>query len=145
FSVRPDHQWTGAYPAWPPEILKGLCRTGHADLAPHWVQGLARSANQGPFGQAHFADGVVPSVSGGAAKAPPEDPYINDWHSSSSGSWVSAVIEGFFGVSVENDHLVARPQLGAVDPDARLENVRFRGEDYVVDASGVRRMSPVSP
>jgi len=139
FSVRPDHQWTGAYPAWPPEILKGLCRVGRADLAARWVEGLARSANQGPFGQAHFADRVVPSVNGGAAKAPPVDPHINDWHSSSSGSWVSAVIEGFFGLTVANGHLTATPRLEEIDPDARLENVRFRGELYVVDKEGVRR------
>ena len=83
FSVRPDHQWTGAYPAWPPETARGLYRIGEVDLAFSWLRSLARSANQGPFGQAHFADNVVAPNEGGARKSPSEMPYINDWLSSS--------------------------------------------------------------
>ncbi len=98
FSLRPDHQWNGAYPAWPPETAKGLCQIGRSSLAYEWFRGLARSANQGPFGQAHFVQSAVPGESGGARKASAEAPYINDWHSSSSGSWLSAIIEGILGL-----------------------------------------------
>jgi hypothetical protein len=103
FSVRPDHQWTGAYPAWPPNAAAALYRFGRADLASSWIHGLAKSANQGPFGQSHFADGVLPSEAGGALKAPAEMPWINDWTCSSNGAWVALVVESVFGVKIDLD------------------------------------------
>ena len=93
------------------EIARGLCRIGRADVAAEWMRGLAKSANQGPFAQAHMADGVRPLESGGAIKSSQEAPYICDWHSSSSGSWVGAVIEGLFGVSVNLDGPTAKPNV----------------------------------
>jgi len=139
FSTRPDHQWTGAYAAWPAETAKGLCRIDRADLAVPWMRGLARSANQGPFAQAHMADGVVPLESGGAAKSSPEFPFINDWHSSSSGSWVSAIIEGLFGVEVSYDRGVnATPRTEAFDAEARLTGLKIRGRTYTVDKTGIK-------
>ncbi len=33
FSVRPDHQWNGAYPAWPAQAVTGLYKIGKTDLA----------------------------------------------------------------------------------------------------------------
>ena len=74
FSVRPDHQWTGAYPAWPPQAVTGLYKIGQVDLAFDWLHGLARSANQGPFGQAHFAESVIAPDAGGAARRHPNGP-----------------------------------------------------------------------
>ena len=38
-------------------LLDAARAHGRGDLAAAWIHGLARSANQGPFGQAHFADG----------------------------------------------------------------------------------------
>jgi hypothetical protein len=137
FSTRPDHQWTGAYAAWPSEAAKGLCRIGRADLAASWMRGLARSANQGPFAQAHMADGVMAGESGGAIKSSPEFPYINDWHSSSSGSWVSAIIEGLFGVEVGIDGVSARPQIDEFDREARLTGLKIRGRNFTVDRTGI--------
>jgi len=40
FSVRPDHQWTGAYPAWPPLTVTGLYKIGQGELAFEWLKGL---------------------------------------------------------------------------------------------------------
>ncbi len=138
--VRPDHQWNGAYPAWPPETARGLFRIGEADLAVRWLQGLARSANQGPFGQAHFAEGVWPAEAGGARKAPPDEPYINDWTCSSNGSWVTVVTESLFGVRPGLDGpLVAQPQFGPFDPSAELHNVAHQGATYHVTRDGARR------
>lgn len=54
FSVRSDHQWNGAYPAWPAQSLFGLYRIGKADIAFKWLKSLAKSFNQGPLGQAHL-------------------------------------------------------------------------------------------
>lgn len=137
FSVRPDHQWTGAYPAWPPNAAAALYRFGRADLASSWIHGLAKSANQGPFGQSHFADGVLPQEAGGALKAPAEMPWINDWTCSSNGAWVALVIQSVFGVKVDLDGTVtAEPQLEGLDPDARLTGLRIQGRTWDIDRTG---------
>lgn len=138
FSVRPDHQWNGAYPAWPPESAKTLFRMGRADIAAPWLEGLAASSNQGPWGQAHFAEDACPPDGRGARKAPAEFPWINDWTCSSNGAWVGLVLDAVFGIDVATDGTVtARPQLDLVDPDARLRNLVVRGRSYDVDAAGV--------
>lgn len=137
FSVRPDHQWTGAYPAWPPNAAAALYRFGRADVASAWLQGLAKSANQGPFGQSHFADGVLASESGGALKAPAEMPWINDWTCSSNGAWVALIVQSVFGVNIALDGTVtAEPQLEGLDPDARLTGLRVQGRTWDIDRTG---------
>jgi hypothetical protein len=138
FSVRPDHQWTGAYPAWPPLAATGLYRMGEVELAFDWLKGLARSANQGPFGQAHFAESVVDPEDGGARKAPPDFPYITDWTCSSNGSWCNVIIESIFGMKATlNRGISAAPQFGKFDRDARLRNVRYHGRNYDVTSKGI--------
>jgi hypothetical protein len=138
FSVRPDHQWTGAYPAWPPQSAMGLYRIGQAELALEWLKGLARSANQGPFGQAHFAESVVPPIDGGARKAPPDFPYITDWTCSSNGSWAAVVIESMFGVRAGLNGIIAQPQFASFDRDAVLRNLAWRGKRYTVTRKGLQ-------
>jgi len=139
FSVRPDHQWTGAYPAWPPMSALGMYRIGRIDEAFEWVRGMAASANQGPFGQAHFAEDAFPPEEGGARKAPADFPYINDWSCSSNGAWVSLVIEGIFGVDAGfGPDLSSSSRFGSFDREARLVNLPYRGGLYDVDVDGVR-------
>ncbi|MBK5305468.1 MAG: hypothetical protein JJD92_02135 [Frankiaceae bacterium] len=139
FSVRPDHQWNGAYPAWPAESALALLRIGRDDIVGPWLEGLAASTNQGPLAQAHFAESAVDPDGAGARKAPPDVPWVTDWTCSSSGSWVGMVIDGIFGVDVAVDGTVtAIPRLTQVDPGARLVGLRVRGVDYDVDASGAR-------
>lgn len=138
FSVRPDHQWTGAYPAWPPLSARGLYRIGQVDRAFEWLKGLSRSANQGPFGQAHFAETVVPPEAGGARKAPADFPYINDWTCSSNGAWTNVIIESIFGVNATlNDGITAAPQFGPFDRDAVLRNLAYQGKRYTVSRKGI--------
>ncbi len=81
--VRPDHQWNGACTARPAEAAHALFRLGRRDIAASWLPGLARSANQGQFGQAHFTLDAAPGVHVGARKAP-QAPYLIDWACSSS-------------------------------------------------------------
>lgn len=139
FSVRPDHQWTGGFCSWPAEAALALLRHGHAPTALEWLREMAKSANQGPFGQAHFADDIVPPHAGGARKAPPEAPYICDWACSAGGAWVSTIIEGVLGVRAGLDgSLSASPVLGAAGPDAALHGLVHRGRSYVVDRGGAR-------
>jgi hypothetical protein len=138
FSVRPDHQWTGAYPAWPPQAVTGLYRIGRGDLALQWLKGLAKSANQGPFGQAHFVEGAIEPEDGGARKAPPDWPYITDWTCSSNGAWCNTVIESIFGVRATfKDGISARPQFGEFDPTAVLRNLSYQGKQYTVTRAGI--------
>ncbi|GAA0576621.1 hypothetical protein HPO96_15265 [Kribbella sandramycini] len=143
FSLRPDHQWNGAYPAWPADAGRALIALGRPDILIDWLPGLARSANQGPCGQAHFVEEGAPLLAGGARKAPPQDPYLIDWACSSSGAWVALVLEGIFGVEVALDGAVtAGPQLAALDPTARLRGLRIGGTTYDVTADGIRIGEP---
>ena len=136
-SVRPDHQWNGAYTAWPAYVALGLFNIGQTELASTWLRGLARSANQGPFAQAHFVEEYLAPDAGGAIKASSEWPYINDWACSSGGAWARLIIEGAFGVRAGADILIAEPRLEGLDPDARLVGLPYRGRSYTVDRTGV--------
>jgi hypothetical protein len=145
FSLRPDHQWNGAYPAWPPEAAKALVQLGRVDVVADWLPGLAATANQGPFGQSHFVDEAMPLERGGARKAPPHEPYLIDWACSSSGAWVSMIIEALFGVGVTLDGRVsANPALERIDPGARLRGLVIRGQEYDVGARGIVSRARIS-
>jgi hypothetical protein len=99
---------------------------------------LAKTANQGPCGQAHFVEEAVPAMAGGARKSPPQFPYLIDWSCSSSGAWVSLVLEGVFGLEIALDGTVqANPQIAALDPDARLRGLRVGSRTYDVTATGL--------
>ena len=137
YSPRPDHQWNGAYPAWPADAGRALAALGAPGVLTAWIDGLAQSANQGPMGQAHFVEEAVPGINGGARKAPPQLPYIIDWACSSSGAWIELVIESLFGVTVGLDGAVAAAGCVAeLDPSAVLRGLRVGGEMYDVHADG---------
>lgn len=142
FSVRADHQWNGAYTAWPSEVAAGLYRIGRGGHAAGWLRTMAASANQGPFGQAHFAEGVIDPVGDGARKVPPEEPYINDWACSSGGSWVELVINGIFGVATDGDTLTASPQLDGFDRRSRLRGLSHRGRLFDITVDGAVTRDP---
>ncbi len=143
YSVRPDHQWNGAYPAWPADAARALVALGAPEVAAAWIEGLARTANQGPPGQGHFVEEAQPAINGGARKAPPQLPYILDWACSSAGAWVALVIESFFGVDPRLD---GTPRVNGcmhlIDPDAVLRNVRIGGRLVDVHADGTVRPVP---
>ena len=144
YSIRPDHQWNGAYPAWPADAARSLIALGAPDVALAWLPGLARSANQGPTGQAHFVEEAQPGIHGGARKAPPQLPYINDWACSSSGAWVQLVLDGVFGISTSvGAEPTASGVAAAMDPDAVLRGVILGGRTYDVHADG--RVEPSAP
>lgn len=137
YSLRPDHQWNGAYTAWPAEAARALYRLGAADVVAGWLPGLARSTAEGPFGQGHFVEGLVASSHDGAPKGPPQRPYLMDWACGSSGSFTGMVIEGVFGVDVTLDgEVTAAPHLEGIDPSARLRGLVVAGRSYDVSAAG---------
>ncbi len=137
FSVRTDHQWNGSYPAWPPMSALGLYNIGEHDLAFNWLKGLAKSANQGPFGQAHFDENVMPLESGGSLKVSADKPYYNDWTCSCNGSWAKLIIEGIFGVKADLTSIEADPKFSTFDPGATLRGLRWQGKTYDVNRSGL--------
>lgn len=138
FDIRADHQWTGAYTAWPPMTALGLYKIGQGAMAFDWYKSLARSANQGPYAQAHIADGIMPLEEGGSRKAPPELPHIIDWTCSSCGAWCNVVIDGIFGVRAGLKSITAKPEFHGLDPHSRLTNLRHQGKLYTVTKDGIR-------
>ena len=137
FSIRPDHQWNGAYPAWPAQAVTGLYKLGEVDLAFNWLKELSKSANQGPLGQAHFVETAVETESGGARKSSPEGPFICDWTVSSSGSWTNIIVESIFGIDAKYDSISASPQFGKFDAKAELKNISYQGKLYHANKKGL--------
>lgn len=141
WNVRPDHSCLGAYAAWPAMCAKGLLKIDNPSTVASWLSEVAKAGNQGPIGQAHFTEDVVPPLQGGACKASEDAPYIEDWCCIAGGTFTDLVIDSIFGVDFGlYDGLRATPRLREFDPDARLENVHYQGAEYSADAAGVRRL-----
>ena len=101
------------------------------------MKGVAKSANQGPFGQAHMAETIFPPENGGAFKCPFEKPYENDWCCVSGGSYTDLVIDSIFGVDFTLfDGLRVNSRLGDFDPAAELRQVNYQGKSHVISVRG---------
>ena len=140
FSIRPDHQWTGAYCSWPALALSGLYVAGETDLALEWMKGLAKSSMQGPYAQANFAETFhPPEANGGAIKTPSDPPYINDWACVSGCNYLEPIVDSLFGINAGLfGSITAKPQFGRFDPNAQLRNINYQGKMHVADKNGVR-------
>lgn len=140
FSIRPDHQWTGAYCSWPALALSGLFAAGAVDTATEWMKGLAKSAAQGPYAQAHFTEVFYePESNGGAAKTPSDPPYINDWACVSGCNYLEPIVDSLFGINAGLfGEITAKPQFGKFDANAKLLNINYQGKRFVADKNGVR-------
>lgn len=142
WNIRPDHSCLGAYAAWPPMCAKGLYKCeSPAQIVP-WLTEVAKAGRQGPIGQGHFTEDVVPPLAGGACKASEDAPYIEDWCCVSGGAFTDLVIDSIFGVEPTlYGGLKATPKLAEFDAAARLENLHYQGAEYSASGSGVRRIS----
>jgi len=137
WNIRPDHSWLGAYSAWPPATAKGLYKVDHPTQVSTWVKNLAKAANQGPIGQAHFVETVFPLEHGAAYKCPNDAPYLNDWCCIAGGGFTDLVIDTIFGADLTLfGGVKAQPKLGAFDSKARLVNLRYQNKKYVISAKG---------
>ncbi len=77
-------------------------------------------------------------MAGGARKSPPQFPYLIDWSCSSSGAWVSLVLEGVFGLEIALDGTIqANPRVAPLDPTARLRGLRVGPHSYDITADGI--------
>ena len=140
FSIRPDHQWTGAYCSWPALALSGLYVAGEVDTATEWMRGLAKSSMQGPYAQANFAETFhPPEANGGAIKSPSDPPYINDWACVSGCNYLEPIVDSIFGVNAGLfGEITAKPQFGKFDRKAELRNINYQGKRYTASASGIK-------
>lgn len=140
FSIRPDHQWTGAYSAWAALAVSALYTAGEGATAFEWMKGLAKTAMQGPIAQAHFAEtAVAPEAGGGAIKAPSDPPYINDWACVAGCAYLEPIVDSLFGVQAGlSDGLTAKPNFGTFDARAELRNLRYQGKSFHASINGVR-------
>ncbi len=142
WNVRPDHSCLGAYTAWPPESAKGLFKVDDPARIAVWLTEVAKAGNQGPIGQAHYVEQVVPPLKGGAYKASEDAPFIEDWCAISGGAFIDMVVESIFGADPSlYGGLHAAPKLAAFDPRARLEGFHYQGAEYSISAEGVTRAS----
>jgi hypothetical protein len=142
WNVRPDHSCLGAYAAWPPESAKGLFKTDDPARVAAWLTEVAKAGNQGPIGQAHYVEQVVPPLKGGAYKASADAPYIEDWCCVSGGAFIDMVIESIFGVdpTLHNGIQVAS-KLAAFDAGATLQGLHYQGGEYSISARGAKKIT----
>ncbi len=140
FSIRPDHQWTGAYCSWPALALSGLFAAGAVDLANEWMKGLAKTSMQGPYAQAHFTESFyAPESNGAASKSPSDQPYINDWACVSGCNYLEPIVDSLFGVDAGLfGGIKAKPRFGSFDPNAELRNINYQGKRYTAGKNGIR-------
>ncbi len=141
WNLRADHSWLGAYTAWPSMTAKGLYKVDPPAKVAAWLKGLSKSANQGPFGQAHIAETVFPPESGGALKCPLEQPYGNDFACVSGGSFMDLIIDTIFGADLTlHDGISVKSHLADFDPAAKLVNVSYQGKKFVVSGAGAQEI-----
>ena len=140
FSIRPDHQWTGAYTAWPALALSGFFVAGEVDDAFEWMKGLAKTTQQGPIAQAHFTESFyTPESNGGAAKSTSDPPYINDWACVSGCNYLEPVVDSIFGVNASLfDQITAKPKFGRFPGTAELRNINYQGKLYTATKTGIK-------
>lgn len=140
FSIRPDHQWTGAYCSWAALALSGLYVAGETDVALDWIKGLAKTAKQGLYAQAHFTEVfVAPESNGGASKAPSDQPFINDGACVSGCNYLEPIVDSIFGINAGLfDKITAKPQFGKFDERAELRNINYQGKTYTANKSGIK-------
>ncbi len=139
WNLRADHSWLGAYTAWPSMTAKGLYKIDQPTRVATWLKGLAKSANQGPFGQAHIVESIFPTENGGAFKCPLDQPYGNDWCCVSGGSFADLVIDTIFGAELTlYEGVRVKSHLADFDPTARLVNVQYQGKKFDVTRDGAK-------
>jgi len=140
FSIRPDHQWTGAYTAWPALALSGFFVAGEVDAAFEWMKGLAKSTQQGPIAQAHFTEVFyAPESNGAAAKSTSDQPYINDWACVSGCNYLEPIVDSIFGINAGLfGGITAKPNFGKFTAKAELRNINYQGKKYRADKTGIR-------
>ncbi len=137
WSLRADQCWVGAQTTWPAMTAKGLYKIDPSAKVAAWVKSPAKTASQGPYGQAHIVETVFPPENGGAFKCPLEQPYGNDGCEVQGGGFTDLVIDTIFGANLTlYDGIRVESRLEDFDPDARLLNVNYQKKSHVISSRG---------
>lgn len=140
-SFRVDLQWTGGYCSLPAQVINGLYKTGQGEFALRWLRRVSAVARQGPVGQGHWVETLVPSHAGGAYKCAPDPTFGTDWVVASNGAYPAMFIESVFGARATlTDGLQWTGAWGSLDPEARLENLPYQGKRYSVSREGIKEV-----
>jgi len=142
WALRADQCWLGAYTAWPSMTAKGLYKIDHPARVAEWVKGLAKSANQGPFGQAHMAEWPFPLENGGALKCPFDQPYWNDWCEVAGGNYIDLIVDTIFGATLTmHGGIQVHSRVADFDPAAKLVNLPYQGKQYQISNAGAQQIT----
>jgi len=135
--IRSDHTWVGSYIAWPPMAARGLYKFDSPSRIAGWLKNVSKTANQGTYGQAHYADTTVAPDAGGARKDP-----IGGWYEPAGGSFTNLVIDSIFGADMTLDRgIQVNSHLEDFDPSAKLVNLIYQGKDYTISSEGAKPAS----
>ncbi|MCB9782395.1 MAG: hypothetical protein H6751_05485 [Candidatus Omnitrophica bacterium] len=142
-SFRVDWQWSGSYCSLPGQVVNGLYRIGHGELALDWLRRFSKVARQGPIGQAHWVETLRSGPEGGPLKCAGDPTHGTDWVCSANGIYPAMFIEGVFGIEATlTEGLKWRGDWGDFDPHARLENLCYQGKRYRVTKDGIEEITP---
>jgi hypothetical protein len=97
--IRCDHQWAGSFPAWIPQFVLGIKKSGRFEENRAWIlkwlEGVSQTTYQGPFAQAYWAEDVYPKELGAAAKCYDELVQGNHWVCSGGTHFADMILECF--------------------------------------------------
>jgi hypothetical protein len=111
---------------------RGLYKIDSSKRLAAWVKALAKTANQGTYGQAHFVETTFPLDAGGARKDP-----VGGWYEVAGGSFLNMVIDTIFGVDLTLDSgIQVKSHLQDFDPYAKLERLVYQGREYTISSEG---------
>ena len=140
FSVRPDHQWTGASSRLAPTLRYRALSHRRGGPGFQLAQRVGEDRQPRPVRAGGLAESVVATEAGGR-KAPPDLPWITDWTCSSNGARVNCISNRS---SVCDRDLTERsPPLRSsapLDPSATLENLMYQKKRYRVTQKGITPM-----
>jgi hypothetical protein len=95
--IRCDHQWAGSFPAWIPQFVLGIKKSGRFEENRAWIlkwlEGVSQTTYQGPFAQAYWAEDVYPKELGAAAKCYDELVQGNHWVCSGGTHFADMILE----------------------------------------------------
>jgi len=141
-SFRVDLQWSGSYPSLPAQAINGLYKIGYGEMALEWLRRISPIALQGPLGQAHWVETLRRPHRGGAYKCSADPTHMTDWTVASNGAYPAMFIESVFGVRATlSEGLQWSGQWYTLDPEARLENLRYQNKNYRVSRQGITCVS----
>jgi len=136
-SFRPDWAWTGAYGSFPAMSVVSLRGLGCSEgWILDWVRRVAQATWQGPIAQTHMVEAVGGLVQGGVRKS-----TIGCWAVIAGASFPGMIVEQVFGAQATlREGLQWKGALPGLDPNARLDNLSYRGTAYRVTPRGIDAM-----